>query len=134
MEKCRTYKDGSKRQHVFTSCRSRNLWDISFFSFLFEVQESHILFPLGCCITYCYCGARPKCQNKANGISIHVVLCSGAEIWSFRRLSGYELDGNEMFLRYASSGDSSGLNLSKKLKFAATPLPQNDNENEVSAF
>ena len=33
MEKCRTYKDGSKRQHVFTSCRSRNLWDISFFSF-----------------------------------------------------------------------------------------------------
>ena len=73
-------------------------------------------------------------QNKANGISIHVVLRSGAEIWSFRRLSGYELDGNEMFLRYASSGDWGGLNLSKMLKFAATPLPQNDNENEVSAF
>ena len=26
------------------------------------------------------------------------------------------------------------LNLSKTLKFAATHLPQNDNENEVSAF
>ena len=26
------------------------------------------------------------------------------------------------------------LNLSKMLKFAATHLPQNDNENEVSAF
>ena len=33
MEKCRTYKDGSKGQHVFTSCRSRNLWDFSLFSF-----------------------------------------------------------------------------------------------------
>ena len=46
-----------------------------------------------------------KSQNKSNGISIHVV----AEIWSVRRLSGYELDGNEMFLRYASSGDWGGL-------------------------
>ena len=48
-------------------------------------------------------------QNKANVFSIHVLLRSGAEIWSFRRLSGYELDGNEMFLRYASSGDWGGL-------------------------
>ena len=48
-------------------------------------------------------------QNKANGFSIHVLLRSGAEIWSFRRLSGYELDGNEMFLRYASNGDWGGL-------------------------
>ena len=48
-------------------------------------------------------------QNKANGFSIHFVLRSGAEIWSFRRLSGYELDGNEMFLRYASNGDWVGL-------------------------
>ena len=48
-------------------------------------------------------------QNKANGFSIHVLLRSGAEIWSFRRLSGYELDGNEMFLRYASNGDWVGL-------------------------
>ena len=36
-------------------------------------------------------------QNKASGFSIHVVLRSGAEIWSFQRLSGYELDGNEIF-------------------------------------
>ena len=48
-------------------------------------------------------------QNKANGFSIHFVLRSGAEIWSFRRLSGYELDGNEIFLRYASNGDWVGL-------------------------
>ena len=62
MEKCRTYKDGSKRQHVFTvfTCLAGLEIFGTLVSFLFEVQESHILFPLGCCITYCYCDARPK--------------------------------------------------------------------------
>ena len=36
---------------------------------------------------------------------IHVVLLGGAEIWNFRRLSGYELAGNEIFLQYRSSED-----------------------------
>ena len=36
-------------------------------------------------------------QNKPYGFSIHVVLRSGAEIWNFQRLSGYELAGNEIF-------------------------------------
>ena len=44
-------------------------------------------------------------QNKPNGFSIHVVLRSGAEIWNFQLLSGYELAGNEIFLRHVSSGD-----------------------------
>ena len=37
-------------------------------------------------------------------------------------------------LRHSSFGGLFILNLSKVLKFAATHLPQNDNENEVSAF
>ena len=39
---------------------------------------------------------------------IDVVLRSGAEIWNFRRLSGYKLAGNEIFLRHGSSGDWGG--------------------------
>ena len=27
------------------------------------------------------------------------------EIWNFQRLSGYELAGNEIFLRHGNSGD-----------------------------
>ena len=37
-------------------------------------------------------------------------------------------------LRHSSFGGLYILNLSKMLKFATTHLPQNDNENEVSAF
>ena len=37
-------------------------------------------------------------------------------------------------LRHSSFGGLFILHLSKVLKFAATHLPQNDNENEVSAF
>ena len=29
-------------------------------------------------------------------------------IWNFRRLSGYELAGNEIFLRHGSGGDWGG--------------------------
>ena len=36
-------------------------------------------------------------QNKPYGFSIHVVLRSGAEIWNFQCLSGYQLAGNEVF-------------------------------------
>ena len=37
---------------------------------------------------------------------IYVVLRSGAQKWNLRRLSEYELAGNEMFLRHdGSSGD-----------------------------
>ena len=95
MEKCRTYKDGSKGQHVFTSCQSRNLWDFSFFSFRGSGKpytfSSRLLYNVLLCL---YAVLGRNSQNKANGISIHVVLRSGAKIWSSRRLSGYELDEN----------------------------------------
>ena len=49
--------------------------------------------------------------------TFHVVLCLLYTYWDIHHFGG-------LFI----------LNLSKMLKFATTHLPQNDNENEVSAF
>ena len=49
--------------------------------------------------------------------TLHVELCLLYTYWDIHHFGG-------LFI----------LNLSKMLKFAATHLPQNDNENEVSAF
>ena len=49
--------------------------------------------------------------------TFNVVLCLLYTYWDIRHFGG-------LFI----------LNLLKMLKFAATRLPQNDNENEVSAF
>ena len=49
--------------------------------------------------------------------TLHVVLCLLYTYWDIHHFGGLLI-----------------LNLSKMLKFAATHLPQNDNENEVSSF
>ena len=49
-----------------------------------------------------------KILGKGLGIKIHTVLGgrkSHDMQWNLRRLSGYELAGNEIFLRHGSSGD-----------------------------
>ena len=49
-----------------------------------------------------------KILGKGLGIKIYTVLGgrkSHHMQWNFRRLSGYELAGNEIFLRHGSSGD-----------------------------
>ena len=57
-----------------------------------------------------------ECVNTLQS-TFHVVLCLLYTYWDIHHFGG-------LFI----------LNLSKMLKFAATHLPQNDNENEVSAF
>ena len=57
-----------------------------------------------------------ECVNTVQS-TFHVVLCL---LYTYRDIHHF----GGLFI----------LNLSKILKFAATHLPQNDNENEVSAF
>ena len=59
---------------------------------------------------------RNECVHAVQS-TFHVVLCLLYTYWDIHHFGG-------LFI----------LNLSKMLKFAATHLPQNDNENEVSAF
>ena len=59
----------------------------------------------------------PLAQEAPLQSTFHVVLCLLYTYWDIHHFGG-------LFI----------LNLSKMLKFAATHLPQNDNENEVSAF
>ena len=53
--------------------------------------------------------ARPIEELRQNGVTIQIILDADYLLverkWNFQRLSGYELAGNEIFLRHASSGD-----------------------------
>ena len=53
--------------------------------------------------------ARPIEELRQNGVTIQIILDADYLLverkWNFQRLSGYELAGNEIFLRHGSSGD-----------------------------
>ena len=53
--------------------------------------------------------ARPIEELRQNGVTIQIILDADylrvERKWNFQRLSGYELVGNEIFLRHGSSGD-----------------------------
>ena len=53
--------------------------------------------------------ARQIEELRQNGVTIQIILDADYLLverkWNFQRLSGYELAGNEIFLRHGSSGD-----------------------------